>query len=67
MLTVWNSLEFTMRSQSTVSKWLRRLFLSVPGMEPGARKRNMVVLLLYLLLFGLLISLFSLRTVMMIG
>jgi hypothetical protein len=35
----------------------RRLFLSVPGVQPQATKRNVLVVLSYLFVFGLLLAL----------
>ena len=67
MPNVSGLLEFTMRSRRTVTGWLHWLcwlFLCIPGMKPRAVKRNVVVVLLYLLFFGLVFSMFSLSGVM---
>ena len=38
---------------------IQRAIFTVPGMKPGATKRNVLVLLTYLLLFGIVLSLFQ--------
>ena len=48
--------DLTMFRKRTVWRYVRWLFLLIPGMKPRAVKRNVLVALLYLLLFGLSVS-----------
>lgn len=50
---------FTMPRTERLRTYLRRIFLSLPGVKPRTTKRNVLVVLGYLLLFGLLIALFE--------